>query len=67
MNSEKNKILIISYHFAPSGSTGGIRALKFVKYLPDYSIEPIIVLLDPVVKSYPASLPIPIFLLPEVL
>lgn len=36
------KVLVISYFFPPSGSTGGIRALKFVKYLRDFGWEPVV-------------------------
>lgn len=37
-----NKVLIITYYWPPAGGPGVQRWLKFVKYLPDYSIEPII-------------------------
>lgn len=37
------KILFISYHFPPSGSTGAIRATKFVKYMPQYGWKPIVI------------------------
>ncbi|MFK7031985.1 glycosyltransferase family 4 protein [Flavobacterium oreochromis] len=36
------KILIISYYWPPAGGPGVQRWLKFVKYLPDFNIEPII-------------------------
>ncbi len=36
------KILIITYYWPPSGGSGVQRWLKFVKYLPDFGIEPII-------------------------
>jgi len=36
------KVLVISYFFPPSGSTGGIRALKFVKYLREFGWEPVV-------------------------
>lgn len=38
-NSQK-KILIISYYWPPAGGPGVQRWLKFVKYLPDFGIEP---------------------------
>ena len=41
-NKTNKKVLMISYYFAPSGSTGGIRSLKFVKYLRDFGWEPIV-------------------------
>jgi glycosyltransferase involved in cell wall biosynthesis len=34
------KILIISYYWPPAGGPGVQRWLKFVKYLPDFGIEP---------------------------
>lgn len=37
-----NKVLIITYYWPPAGGPGVQRWLKFVKYLPDYNIEPII-------------------------
>ena len=36
----KKKILIISYYWPPAGGPGVQRWLKFVKYLPDFNIEP---------------------------
>jgi Glycosyltransferase Family 4 len=36
------KVLIITYYWPPAGGPGVQRWLKFVKYLPDYGIEPII-------------------------
>lgn len=36
------KVLIITYYWPPAGGPGVQRWLKFVKYLPDYNIEPII-------------------------
>lgn len=36
------KVLIISYYFPPSGGAGVQRVLKFVKYLPDYGWEPVV-------------------------
>lgn len=36
------KALIITYYWAPSGGPGVQRWLKFVKYLPDFGIEPIL-------------------------
>ncbi|WP_407557162.1 glycosyltransferase [Winogradskyella sp. 4-2091] len=38
----KNKILIITYYWPPAGGPGVQRWLKFVKYLPDFEIEPIV-------------------------
>ena len=36
------KVLIISYYFPPSGGPGVQRVLKFVKYLPEFGWEPIV-------------------------
>ncbi|MGC4040189.1 MAG: glycosyltransferase family 4 protein [Flavobacterium sp.] len=40
--SEPKKLLIISYYWPPAGGPGVQRWLKFVKYLPDYNIQPIV-------------------------
>ena len=40
MNSKK--VLIITYYWPPAGGPGVQRWLKFVKYLPDFDIEPIV-------------------------
>ena len=39
---EPKKILIITYYFPPAGGPGVQRWLKFVKYLPDFNIQPIV-------------------------
>lgn len=36
------KVLIIAYYWPPAGGPGVQRWLKFVKYLPDFKIEPIV-------------------------
>jgi len=36
------KLLIITYYWPPAGGPGVQRWLKFVKYLPDFGIEPIV-------------------------
>ncbi|MBD0825360.1 glycosyltransferase family 4 protein [Aestuariibaculum marinum] len=36
------KVLIISYYWPPAGGPGVQRWLKFVKYLPEFDIEPIV-------------------------
>lgn len=40
MNSKK--VLIITYYWPPAGGPGVQRWLKFVKYLPEFGIEPIV-------------------------
>ncbi|HYD90190.1 MAG TPA: glycosyl transferase family 1, partial [Flavobacterium sp.] len=37
-----SKVLIITYYWPPAGGPGVQRWLKFVKYLPDFGIEPIV-------------------------
>lgn len=39
---EQKKLLIITYYFPPAGGPGVQRWLKFVKYLPEFDIQPII-------------------------
>lgn len=45
------KVLIISYYWPPAGGPGVQRWLKFVKYLPEFGIEPIVYI--PENPSYP--------------
>ena len=40
MENSRKKVLIISYYWPPAGGPGVQRWLKFVKYLPDFGIEP---------------------------
>lgn len=39
---DKKKVLIITYYWPPAGGPGVQRWLKFIKYLPDFNIEPIV-------------------------
>ena len=39
---EQKKILIITYYWPPAGGPGVQRWLKFVKYLPDFGIQPVV-------------------------
>lgn len=39
---EPKKLLIITYYWPPAGGPGVQRWLKFVKYLPDFNVQPII-------------------------
>ena len=43
---ENKKILIITYYWPPAGGPGVQRWLKFVKYLPDFGIQPIVYIPD---------------------
>tara|TARA_B100000795_G_C22798013_1_gene440365 strand:+ start:1316 stop:2602 length:1287 start_codon:yes stop_codon:yes gene_type:complete len=47
------KVLIISYYWPPSGGAGVQRWLKFVKYLPEFKIHPIVVTVDENFAAYP--------------
>ena len=38
----KPKVLIITYYWPPAGGPGVQRWLKFVKYLPEYGVKPIV-------------------------
>ena len=42
MKPENKKLLIITYYWPPAGGPGVQRWLKFVKYLPEYNIQPIV-------------------------
>ncbi|MES2239688.1 MAG: glycosyltransferase family 4 protein [Bacteroidota bacterium] len=39
---ESKKVLIITYYWPPAGGPGVQRWLKFVKYLPDFGVQPIV-------------------------
>lgn len=49
----KKKVLIITYYWPPAGGPGVQRWLKFVKYLPEFDIEPIVYC--PENPSYPIT------------
>jgi len=42
LKTEAKKLLIITYYWPPAGGPGVQRWLKFVKYLPDFGIQPIV-------------------------
>lgn len=42
MKTEPKKLLIITYYWPPAGGPGVQRWLKFVKYLPDFNVQPIV-------------------------
>lgn len=42
MEAEQKKLLIITYYWPPAGGPGVQRWLKFVKYLPDFNVQPIV-------------------------
>jgi len=47
------KVLIITYYWPPSGGPGVQRWLKFVKYLPNFGVEPVVLTVDPASAEYP--------------
>lgn len=47
----QKKVLIIAYYWPPAGGPGVQRWLKFVKYLPEFGVEPIVFV--PENASYP--------------
>ncbi len=47
------KVLIITYYWPPSGGSGVQRWLKFVKYLPEFGWEPVVLTVDEQKASYP--------------
>jgi len=42
LKTEPKKLLIITYYWPPAGGPGVQRWLKFVKYLPEFNIQPIV-------------------------
>jgi galactitol-specific phosphotransferase system IIB component len=42
LEAETKKVLIITYYWPPAGGPGVQRWLKFVKYLPEFGVQPII-------------------------
>lgn len=51
-NYNLKKVLIITYYWPPSGGGGVQRWVKFVKYLPKFNIEPIVLTVNPDEASY---------------
>lgn len=49
------RVLILTYYWPPSGGAGVQRWLKFVKYLPEFGWEPIVITVDPQSASYPVA------------
>lgn len=42
LNNSSKKLLIITYYWPPAGGPGVQRWLKFVKYLPEFDVQPIV-------------------------
>ncbi len=51
--SSLKKVLVITYYWPPSGGAGVQRALKFVKYLPEFGVMPLVLTVDEKKASYP--------------
>ena len=47
------RVLIITYYWPPSGGAGVQRWAKFVKYLPHFGWEPVVLTVDPEYATYP--------------
>lgn len=47
------KVLIITYYWPPSGGAGVQRILKFVKYLPMFGVDPVVLTVKPEKATYP--------------
>lgn len=47
------KVLVITYYWPPSGGAGVQRSLKFVKYLPEFGIRPVVLTVDENKAFYP--------------
>jgi hypothetical protein len=45
--SQTKRVLMITYHFPPSPAVGGLRTVKFAKFLPEYGWEPLILTVTP--------------------
>ncbi|MCE2847001.1 MAG: glycosyltransferase family 4 protein [Sphingobacteriales bacterium] len=51
------KLLVISYYWPPAGGAGVQRCLKFVRHLPEFGYEPIVITVDDRVATYPVTDP----------
>lgn len=47
------RVLIITYYWPPSGGAGVQRWLNFVKYLPEFGWEPVVIAPNPDIAAYP--------------
>jgi glycosyltransferase involved in cell wall biosynthesis len=47
------KVLVITYYWPPSGGPGVQRWLKFVKYMPQFDLEPVVLTVRPEDATYP--------------
>lgn len=44
---KRRRVLVIAYYFPPMGLSGVQRVAKFVKYLPDWGWEPVVLTVEP--------------------
>jgi glycosyltransferase involved in cell wall biosynthesis len=51
-SNERLRVLFVTYYWPPSGGAGVQRCLKFVKYLSEFGIDPVVVTVDPKQASY---------------
>jgi len=51
-NNPLKKVLIITYYWPPSGGGGVQRWVKFVKYLPKFNIDPVVLTVDSDYAAY---------------
>ena len=49
----RRNVLLITYYFPPSGGSGVQRPTKFVKYLPQFGWDPIVLTVQPEFAAYP--------------
>ena len=54
---KKRKVLIVSYWFPPTNTSGAVRIGKFAKYLPEFGWEPIVLTSDSP-RDLPPTLPV---------
>lgn len=58
------RVLIVAYHFPPiKGSSGFLRTLKFVRYIRDHGIEPVVLTVN--TRAYPDTDPQLLAQIPE--
>jgi glycosyltransferase involved in cell wall biosynthesis len=53
LTDSREKVLIITYYWPPSGGAGVQRWLKLTKYLPEYDITPVVLSVRPEQATYP--------------
>lgn len=46
-STNRRRLLVVAYYFPPMGLSGVQRVAKFVKYLPDYGWDPVVLTVEP--------------------